>query len=494
MLEAILNDTQLTDVEKESLKKFADEAARLAASGEVDVTDFAAGTWTMDVLVQTTDIPLRAYAKESLFSVALWVLFYATTREHYPPEKLKFQRVDAFLDAYGGYFNAMDPIVQEQLKDEANWFNVANALLPPQSNKGLAIQVVPRLIEGWHAKYVTGSGQTQATADRVLIFQTEGQVRPSHRGGGVSSKSKTPKSARRKKRFTFPVIPGAPDANDPRPHKKPRPDRPPSTAAAGWTSGAARVDPVVTRHGSHGSRDGGCPDGVDTPGVVGLAAAANDPYAFPMTTDYPDDTDAEFDEVSVASDSGDCVPNAAAGAAAANSNSSSSGGGYGGLAGFQPLRGIGSKFQPLFDFTQLGGPLCPVPGTDGDSSRLDLRRFVSWDDTVCGGGAAAPAARCTTPIKDFLFDAFLQTTADAVAAPEAAPAAAGPDAAAAAAAADAAPAGGDDATAASGPEAPAADERTAAPADEPEATTSAPAAVSASADVAQPATMQITVN
>jgi hypothetical protein len=77
---------------------------------------------------------------------------------------------------------------------------------------------------------------------------------------------------------------------------------------------------------------------------------------------------------------------------------------------------------------------------------------------VCGGGAAAPAARCTTPIKDFLFGAFLQTTADAVAAPEAAPAVAGPDAAAAAAAADAAPAGGDDATAASGPEAPAADE------------------------------------
>lgn len=37
-------------------------------------------------------------------------------------------------------------------------------------------------MEGWQTKYVTGSGQTKATASRVHIFEKEGNITPHHRG------------------------------------------------------------------------------------------------------------------------------------------------------------------------------------------------------------------------------------------------------------------------------------------------------------------------
>jgi len=59
--------------------------------------------------------------------------------------------------------------------------NILFRYVPPKQNKGLAMQIVPRLLEGWEAKYITGSGQTAATAARVRIYETEGCIKPSHR-------------------------------------------------------------------------------------------------------------------------------------------------------------------------------------------------------------------------------------------------------------------------------------------------------------------------
>lgn len=60
--------------------------------------------------------------------------------------------------------------------------NVFFNYVPAKKNKGLILQVIPRLIEGWKVKYITGSGQTVATKDRVHIYETEGHVKPFHRG------------------------------------------------------------------------------------------------------------------------------------------------------------------------------------------------------------------------------------------------------------------------------------------------------------------------
>eukprot|EP00981_Chlorochromonas_danica_P006836 scaffold1493_cov172-Ochromonas_danica.AAC.14 len=55
-------------------------------------------------------------------------------------------------------------------------------LITARKNKGLAMQVVPKIVEGWHVKYVTGSGQTRLTANRVQIFEFEGNTKANHRG------------------------------------------------------------------------------------------------------------------------------------------------------------------------------------------------------------------------------------------------------------------------------------------------------------------------
>ena len=69
--------------------------------------------------------------------------------------------------------------------------------MPPKKNKGLAIQVIPKLVEGYSAKYITGSGQTHATADRVHIYEIEGCVRPFLRGKGGRKNKSNPASSYR---------------------------------------------------------------------------------------------------------------------------------------------------------------------------------------------------------------------------------------------------------------------------------------------------------
>jgi hypothetical protein len=46
--------------------------------------------------------------------------------------------------------------------------------LGPVNNKGFIIGLIPRLVEGAAARYVTGSGETLQTRDRVKVFCTEG--------------------------------------------------------------------------------------------------------------------------------------------------------------------------------------------------------------------------------------------------------------------------------------------------------------------------------
>ena len=151
--------------------------------------------WNMDDVKEAAEIS-RHYFKESPMNVAYWVLFFALASEHYPVEQLKYQNVPSFLEAYEGRLNDIRSTEQEMLKDEANWFNIVSILLPPTKNKGLSMQVVPHLVEGWHTKYITGSGQTEATKLRVHIFEKEGGVKPEGRGGGLK---KTAKKTTKKK-------------------------------------------------------------------------------------------------------------------------------------------------------------------------------------------------------------------------------------------------------------------------------------------------------
>lgn len=143
--------------------------------------------------------------------------FIDGSAQPYKPEDYKYPTLDSFLEHYDGKFAGETEQEVNNLWQTANWMNVLFGLIPARKNKGLVMQVVPKLIEGWEAKYVTGSGQTRFTANRVHIFEVEGNTKANHRGkhrmsgkkrGDAHSVSKSIqrniaaeyKSARRRKR------------------------------------------------------------------------------------------------------------------------------------------------------------------------------------------------------------------------------------------------------------------------------------------------------
>lgn len=79
---------------------------------------------------------------------------------------------------------------QLKLYASATLMNVYFNYVPARKNKGVILQVIPRLLEGWNVKYITGSGQTTATKDRVFIYETEGYVKPFRRSKGRNRSKK----------------------------------------------------------------------------------------------------------------------------------------------------------------------------------------------------------------------------------------------------------------------------------------------------------------
>ena len=55
---------------------------------------------------------------------------------------------------------------------------LAQLVIPPKNNKARLLEITTRITEGYGTEYKTGSGQTKATARRVLIYEREGDVAP----------------------------------------------------------------------------------------------------------------------------------------------------------------------------------------------------------------------------------------------------------------------------------------------------------------------------
>ena len=104
---------------------------------------------------------------------------------------MKYPSIESFLEAYPGWFQNDSDYEKRYLWLAANWMNILFRMITARKNKGLVLQVVPKLIEGWDAKYVTGSGQTKATASRVHIFETEGNTKANQRGKAKAKKKPT---------------------------------------------------------------------------------------------------------------------------------------------------------------------------------------------------------------------------------------------------------------------------------------------------------------
>ena len=97
---------------------------------------------------------------------------------------VKYPTLASFLDAYPNFCASKGYPESElqKLHAVANWLDLVLFTLKPRNHKTFLLNLVPRLCEGRSAKYCTGSGETRATSDRVLIYRQEGNcekvVRP----------------------------------------------------------------------------------------------------------------------------------------------------------------------------------------------------------------------------------------------------------------------------------------------------------------------------
>lgn len=152
-------------------------------------------------LVSNSQAKLKKFTAHSLprsddRRVALQMLLLFILRKHVP---LKYRTTDSFLEAYPT-LSERPRAEQEKLCTTANWFDLALLTLKPENNKSFLISVIPRMAEGAKARYITGSGESCQTRDRVFIFRKEGNCEPVKRAPrnrpsfGYSSSQRASKS------------------------------------------------------------------------------------------------------------------------------------------------------------------------------------------------------------------------------------------------------------------------------------------------------------
>ncbi|RYH30095.1 hypothetical protein EON65_06245 [archaeon] len=195
-MEEIFSDQTLSIDERAWVRKFYEEVERTVEKNGIK------SHLDMFSVAETVGFSLGDLHKEGAMMYALWVAVLTVLKKHYKPEDHKYPTFESFINEYGNVYNNESVEEQEKLWHTANWMFILFTLIPARKNKGLAMQVVPKVVEGWHAKYVTGSGQTRLTANRVHIFEVEGNTKANHRG-----KMKPKKKSLTYKRTTRPRVP-----------------------------------------------------------------------------------------------------------------------------------------------------------------------------------------------------------------------------------------------------------------------------------------------
>lgn len=176
----IMMDPTLSSAEKQSLVKFRSLVEAMLESQNPPGSDWK--NISMFQLCESVAVDLSSLAKEGQMLSALWVIVLRGIRKYLKDEDLKYPTFESFEAAYSEDFSNDDEPEKRKLWQVANWMHILFQLVPAKKNKGLSMLVAPRFIEGWHVKYVTGSGQTHYTANRVKVFETEGETKAAHRG------------------------------------------------------------------------------------------------------------------------------------------------------------------------------------------------------------------------------------------------------------------------------------------------------------------------
>lgn len=95
----------------------------------------------------------------------------------YSSDNMKYTTMDGFLEVYP-VFQDRSSSEKDKLFHTANWMHILFQITTAKKNKGMVMDILPKFVEGNGVQYVTGSGQTQPTKDRVTVYETEGNVKP----------------------------------------------------------------------------------------------------------------------------------------------------------------------------------------------------------------------------------------------------------------------------------------------------------------------------
>lgn len=110
-----------------------------------------------------------------VFESAFIMLYNFMTKEE--NKHLMYEDTAKLLEHYPT-FHDVSEAEKRLLLTFRNVMKIALMIIPAKNHKNHLIDITARIAEGKNQKYITGSGQTSATARRVLIYETEGDVKP----------------------------------------------------------------------------------------------------------------------------------------------------------------------------------------------------------------------------------------------------------------------------------------------------------------------------
>ena len=87
--------------------------------------------------------------KEEALVTALYVCILDTLRSRLVNETLKYPTVGDFMLVYGDQFQGESHDEIQKLWQFANWSFILFKMVPANTSRGCAMDVIPKLIEGW---------------------------------------------------------------------------------------------------------------------------------------------------------------------------------------------------------------------------------------------------------------------------------------------------------------------------------------------------------
>ena len=179
----MMNDITLSEIDKDWVKMFEFRIDDILKNDYCNSNNINY-RFDFNELCKSIGLDSTILNKEGTLMYALWVTLLNGIRKYKLLTSFKYPTIELFLTNYDYYdkFKHENEIEIKKLWYIANWMSYLFTMVSAKKNKGLAMIVIPKLIEGWNIKYITGSGQTRATTNRVHIFECEGNVKANHRG------------------------------------------------------------------------------------------------------------------------------------------------------------------------------------------------------------------------------------------------------------------------------------------------------------------------